>query len=218
MTASNSHHESLDSTELEELEREASKSVELGASRWVLLGCAAVYLLSLFLPFAGEASGWQMLAATSEANGAQTKVTEYLFVWLSFAGVGVLTPLVAATRRFALAAPTWMITTISLILSVLAIWLRRTSSSYDAGLHHGAGIYLAIAAVAVTVFAYVPVVLGRSGMQEEIAERRAQAEGHDDVALAQESAAQKARTGEGNPLLVDDRRARAAERHRKFEG
>ncbi|WP_291313759.1 hypothetical protein [Corynebacterium sp. UBA2622] len=215
MTDRQPNDETID---LAELEKDASRSIELGTAHWVLLGCALVYLAAMFLPFAGSTSGWEIIGATEGSRAVQTKVTEYLFAWLSFAGVGLLTPLVLLTKRFVVAAPAWMISTLALILSILAIWLRRTSSSFDVGLHHGAGIYLAIAAVAVTVFAYIPVVLGRSGSQEEIARRRAGAEKRDDVALAQESAAQKARTGEGNPLLVDDRRARAAERHRKYEG
>lgn len=196
-------------------EREASKSVDLGASRWVLLGCVVVYLVALFLPFAADASGWQVLVPGEASRQAQVKVTEHLFVWFSFLGLAVLTSLVVATKRFALAAPGWMATTIALILSLLAVWLRRSSATYDAGLHHGPGIYLAIAAVAVAVFAYIPVVVRRTPAQRELAERLRNADQYDDVARAQASAAIS--RGEDNPLLVDDRRARATERHRRYE-
>lgn len=201
-----------DAEDLARREKEASRSVELGAAGWVLLGCVVAYLVSLVLPFAGAARGWQVLAATGAAREAQLKATEFVFAWLSFLGVGVLTSLTLATRRFAVAVPAWMATTVAFIVSILAIWLRRTSSTFDMGLRHGPGIYLAIAAVGVAVFAFIPVVLRRSAAQADIAQRRASADGRDAVAVAQQSAAVS--RGD-NPLLVDDRRARAAERHRR---
>lgn len=186
----------------------ASKRLELGSTRWVLAGAVAVYALALLLPFAGGVAGWQVLAFSDAAASVQTKLTEYLFTVLSFIGLGVLTTLAVATRRFPVAALGWMVTTVSLFISVLALWLRRTSTAFDAGYHHGPGIYLAIVAVAVAVFAYIPAVLRRDGAEGTRGER-------DDVALAQQEATRRA-ADEENPLLIDDRRARAAERHRKY--
>ncbi|AWB84192.1 hypothetical protein [Corynebacterium liangguodongii] len=191
------------------MSQEEKRTVELGDARWVLIGVIVVYLVALFLPFAGGASGWQVLAMTDASDQAQVTLTEFLFVLLSFIGVAVLSTLTLITRRFAVAALGWMFTTVSLFGSVLALWLRRTSVAYDMGLHHGPGIYLAILAVAVAVFTYIPVVLRRGEEQDE---------GHverDEVALAQE-AATRASVSEENPLLIDDRRARAAERHKKY--
>ncbi|MCT1583904.1 Rv2732c family membrane protein [Corynebacterium sanguinis] len=196
-------------------ERNAASKVDLTATRWALVGAVVLYLVSLLLPFAGGVAGWQVLAFSDAAAGVQTKLTEYAFTVLSFIGVGVLTSLVLATKRFAFAAAGWMLTTVSLFISILAIWLRRTSAAFDAGYHHGPGIYLAIVAVGIAVFAYIPVVLRRSDTQSEIAERRGALEGQDEVALAQQAASREA-GGENNPLLVDDRRARAAERHEKY--
>lgn len=196
-------------------EKEASKSLELGPAGWVLAGSTVVFLVALFLPFAGEASGWQLLAVTDAARDAQVTLTELVFAWLGLIGLGVLTPLTLLTRRFAFAAPGWMVTTVALFISLLAIWLRSSSASIPAELGHGTGIYLAIAAVAVAVFAYIPVVVGRSARQAEAAARRAAAEELDEVAAAQRDAGVS--RGEVNPLLVDDRRARAAERHRRLD-
>ncbi|MDY5785990.1 MULTISPECIES: hypothetical protein [unclassified Corynebacterium] len=215
MGSDSTAHSATAARELEWQEREASKSMHLGTSRWVLAGCVVAYIVALFLPFAGTASGWQILCATAAADEVQTKLTEFAFVWISFLGLVVLTSLVVATRRFVFAAPAWMACGIALLGSVLAIWLRRTSSTFDAGFHHGPGIYLAIAAVAVAVIAYIPVVFGRSAQQEEIARLRARTDQRDDVAIAQSDATNS--RGEANPLLVDDRRARAAERHKRFD-
>lgn len=201
-----------ESKDLAKKEARAAATLEMGSRRWVLAACAGLYLFAMFLPFAADASGWDMLASTQAAQDAQTKITEYAFVWCSFIGLGVLTSLTVIFRRFALGVPAWMVTTVSFAVSLMAIWLRRSSSTYDLGLRHGLGIYLAILAVAVAVFTLFPVLFGRSEQAREAAQQRARAQGSDEVALAQRSATSRV---EGNPLLIDDRRARAAERHKR---
>lgn len=191
-------------------EKTAAAEVAMGAKRWVLAACAALYLVALFLPFAGGVSGWQILAVTEASRGAQTTLTEYLFVWVSFLGLGVLTSLAVALRRFTVAVPAWMVTTVSLVFSVLGIWLRNQSAP---GTGRGVGYYLAAVAVLVAVFTLFAVILSRSDEQVAAAAEHARAQEADDVALAQRSATKQAQRE--NPLLVDDRRARAAERHRK---
>ncbi|SDL78183.1 hypothetical protein SAMN04488535_0762 [Corynebacterium mycetoides] len=203
------------SDQLAREERAAASTVDLGATRWVLIAAVVVYLIALFLPFAGGVPGWQILTFTDAAAEVQTKLTEYVFTVMSFIGLAVLTTLVLATRRFPFAAAGWMFTTVSFLVSILAIWLRRTSTAYDLGYHHGPGIYLAILAAGVAVFAYIPVVLRHTDRQAEITQRRLALDERDDVARAQAAATREAVTRE-NPLLIDDRRARAAERHKKY--
>ncbi|OHF36613.1 hypothetical protein [Corynebacterium sp. HMSC074A01] len=198
----------LNTETLARAEKEAASSVVMGAKRWVLAAAAALYLVAVFLPFVGDASLWQLLAATEAAKAAQTALTEYLFAWISFIGVAVLTTLAVLTQRFAVAVPAWMVTTVSLVFSVLGIWLRNSNSS---GIGRGAGYYLAILAVVIVVFTIFPLILSRNEEQAAVAEQRREIQGKDEVALAQRAATRE----QGNPLLIDDRRARAAERHRK---
>ena len=198
----------LNTETLARAEKEAASSVVMGTKRWVLAAAAALYLVAVFLPFAGGASLWQVLAATEAAKAAQTALTEYLFAWISFIGVAVLTTLAVLTQRFAVAVPAWMVTTVSLVFSVLGIWLRNSNSS---GIGRGAGYYLAILAVVIVVFTIFPLILSRNEEQAAVAEQRREIQGKDEVALAQRAATRE----QGNPLLIDDRRARAAERHRK---
>lgn len=206
------HSSQPDTDSLARSEARAAASLEMGASRWVLAACCALYFVAMFLPFAAGASGWDMLAATQAARDAQTKITEYVFVWCSFIGLGVLSTATVLLRRFALGLPAWMVTTVSFAVSLMAIWLRRSSSTYDLGLRHGPGIYLAILAVGVAVFTLFPLLFGRNEQQRQAAQARAEAQDRDDVALAQRAATGK---HADNPLLHDDRRARAAERHRR---
>ena len=189
-------------------EKKAASSVDMGVKRWVLAAAVAIYVVALFLPFVGGASLWQVLAATDAAKDAQTAITEYAFAWISFIGVGVLTTLAVATQRFALAVPAWMVTTVSLVYSVLGIWLRNSNAS---GISRGPGYYLVVLAVVIVVFTVFPLILSRNEEQAAVAKQRAEAQGKDEVALAQRAATRE----QENPLLIDDRRARAAERHRK---
>jgi len=189
-------------------ERKVSGRLADGPARWVLLTCTAAYLIALFLPFAGAATGWQLLAITDASRDAEAAVTEYLFTWAAIIGLGVLTPIAVVSRRFAAAVAGWMVTGISSVFWLLAMWL---------GLDHGAGIYLAIAAVVVAIAAYIPALGRRGEQQQEIARQRAAAQGTDDVARLQRSATEQSHAHEQaqNPLFIDDRRARAAERHKR---
>lgn len=193
---------------LAQAEKTAASTVDMGTKRWVLAAAAVLYLVALFLPFVGEAAGWQVLGAAGAAKDARTTITEYVFAWVSFIGVGVLTPLAVATRRFTLAVPAWMVTTVSLVFSVLGIWLRNSSGL---GISRGPGYYLAILSVIVVVFTIFPLILSRNESQAAVARERAEAQGKDEVALAQRAAIRE----QENPLLIDDRRSRAAQRHRK---
>lgn len=202
-----------DSQALARAEKSAASQITMGTRRWVLAVCAVVYLVALVLPFAGGVAGWQVLGLTQASRDASTTVTEYLFVWFSFVGVGVLASLAVALRRFAVIVPAWMITTVSAVFSILGIWLRNQSAPDTS---RGIGYYLAMLAVFVAVFTLFLLLLSRSESQVKAADARAKAQERDDVALLQQSATQQANAREENPLLVDDRRARAAERHRKI--
>ena len=189
-------------------EKIAASTVDMGAKRWVLAAAAALYLVAIVLPFVGDASGWQVLAAASAAKDAQTAITEYVFAWISFIGVGILTTLAVVTQRFAITVPAWMVTTVSLVFSVLGIWLRNSSGL---GISRGPGYYLAILCVIAVVFTTFPLILSRNESQATVALERAESQGKDEVAMAQRAATKQ----QDNPLLIDDRRSRAAQRHKR---
>lgn len=197
---------STDSQSLARAEKDAASQLDMGQRRWVLVGCAAAYLVALCLPFAGDASGWQVLGASGAAKDAHTAITEYLFAWFSLLGLGVLTSLAVAVRRFSLTVAGWALTTVSLVFSVLGIWLRNSGGT---GIGRGAGYYLAMLAVALAVFTLFPLIWSRSDAQADIARERAEAQQRDEAAYAPMVPRHE------NPLLIDDRRARAAERHRR---
>ena len=77
------------------------------------------------------------------------------------------------------------------------------------------GFLLQVLAVIITTYALSVMILRRSDEQKAIAQQRAESEDLDEVGYAQRAAlvSQQQNTPETNPLLVDDRRKRATERH-----
>lgn len=197
--------------DLANAERAANEQIADTPARWVVLACAAVLLVCLALPFAGDAAGWQVLLGRGAARDAGASIAEYLFSWFSLVGLGALGSLSVFTRRYRMAAIGWVLTCMSVVFALMSVWLRRSSAAGLPG--HGAGAVVAMLAALVAAFAFVPMVTRRGAEQEAIAVERAAAQGHDEVAQAQRQATERAQ--ENNPLLVDDRRARAAERHKR---
>ena len=191
-------------------ERRTGARLADGPYRWVLIACAAIYLIGLFLPFVGSTSGVQVLIRSSAAQASNVNMTEYLFAWISFAGLAVVTTIAMLARRYGLAALGWALTVISVAFAMFSLWLRNAAAA-GGGEPHGVGAYLAMVAVLVAALAYAPAIIRRSDEQQAITVERAAVQGSDELSLLQRDAATKP----VNPLLVDDRRARAAERHKR---
>lgn len=204
-----------DLTDLASLEKQRAGTVELGARRWVLAAAVAVYLISLFLPFAGDAAGWQMLTFT-ESDGIDVAIGERVFALLSFLCLAVFTLLLVIVRRTMFALFAWMAGCVSLVAALLGLWLRQTGSTGDAT---GAGMFLAIACVVVAVPLLTSAWMGRDPEQQEIESLRREQTDFNPVAEVQADAGhQSVRRAANAEQLVDDRRARAAQRHRHAGG
>lgn len=203
------------STDLAAREKRVSARVHLGPQLWLLVAALVLYVVSLVLPQAGQVRGYEVLFQLEPAQEAGIKVTEYIYSILVFLGVGVLTTLVLITRRTALASLAWMFTTVGFAYSIFALWLRQTRPSSEDGVEMNIGFWFSLLAVGLAFLAFAFVVLRRSPEQAEIARARAQADSLDEVGRMQQEANFST---EQNPLLQDDRRARASERHRPEEG
>lgn len=177
-----------------------------GPFKPTLLTCAAGVIVSFFLPFAGSARGWQFLAATDATRDAGANIAEYLFAWFSLIGLGVLGTVAMLAKRYRVAAVGWILTAMSLVFAVLSMWLRNTTALLDIG--HGPGFYVALVEVVIAVFAYVPAITRRAGTSST----QSAPQENDELAQLQRAATE---SHSGNPLLVDDRRARAARRHKQ---
>lgn len=198
------------STDLAVREKRAAARLVLGSQLWFFVAALALYVVSLFLPQAGPVRGFEVLLQLPPAQEAGIKIAEYVYAILTFLGVGVLTPLLLITRRSAVAAVAWMFTTVGLAYSIFAIWLRQTRSSADDGVEMNVGFWLSLIAVALAFLGFALVVMRRSPEQAEIARARAETDNLDEVGRLQQDVNV---APEANPLLVDDRRARASRRH-----
>lgn len=202
-------------TELAQQEKHSADPLDLGWHRWLLVGAIVVYVVSLFLPFAGDTTGLQMLTFT-EADGMSIAVTERLFTVLSFLCLVVFTLLTVILRRTSLALLAWMAGCVALVMALLGLWLRQTSSAAAAGVTSGAGIYVAILAVIVAIPVLSVAWMRRTPEQKRLEEqRREQTEFNPVADLQTDAATQAVRRTDGAGSIVDDRRQRAAQRHRQ---
>lgn len=197
--------------DLAALEKQRAGTVDLGARRWVLAALVALYVLALLLPFAGDAAGWRMLTFT-EPETVDVAIGERVFAVLSFVCLPVFTLLLVIMRRTSLALFAWMAGCVSLVAALLGLWLRQTGSTGDST---GAGMYLAIACVLVAVPFLTAAWTRRDPEQQKMEALRREQTDFNPVAEAQAAAGkQSVRRAEDAGKLIDDRRARAAERHR----
>lgn len=206
-----------DRRDLAREEKQAARTLTLGNHRWTLLAALLCYLAYLVLPHAGSVLGFQVLLRLDPATEAGIKITEYIYAILIFLGIGVFTTLTLITRRTVFGLIAWMFSTVGLFYSVFALWLRQTRPESEADTATGVGMWISIVGVALAVLAYSMVALRRDDRQKRIAEERAENENLDEVGFAQREAmvARQNTSYEDNPLFVDDRRRRAAERHRR---
>lgn len=203
---------SNDHQELATREKRVASRLDLGGRLWFFVGALVFYVISLVLPQAGSVRGYEVLLQTSAADDAGIKITEYVYAILIFLGIGVLTTLTLLTRRLAVAIPAWMLTTVGLAYSVFAMWLRQTRSSADDGVEMNLGFWISLLAVVLAFLGYATTIFRRNPEQEQLAQARAASDNLDVVGRMQQQA--NISSAE-NPLLVDDRRSRATERHKK---
>lgn len=190
-------------------ERRVGAHLGLGRVRWVLAGSWAVFVLSLLLPHAGDIASWEVLAMQ---RGEAVRIPERIFVVLATVAVGVVGGLLALTKRTTVAMVAFLVTGMALIASLLGLWSRiqLAETTGAPGVH--VAMLLQTACVVVQLVCVCLVILRRTPEQMAAQERRAEAASQlDAVGTAQREASGD--PWEVNPLLVDDRRARARRRH-----
>ncbi|MGW5052522.1 Rv2732c family membrane protein [Actinokineospora sp. NPDC004072] len=135
--------------EVDEVERRASRRVELGGRAVVLAVAVFALMVGYLLPWMGSAPGWEVLLGAGDAAGKAGMVPR-LFAATSLL-FGVLASALALTTR--LWALTWVCALGGWFASVdglLAIWTRQSSAGLNSP---GPGIGLVISEVAMVVLA-----------------------------------------------------------------
>lgn len=197
--------------ELANTEKKAARKISLSGFRGLLIGALVLWVVSLALPVTSGARGIEVLLLTP-TGGTDATIAEFVHSVVVFLGVGLFNGLLLLTRRTIFSWLGWFFTGIGLFYSVFALWMRQTQDTDNVS---GIGMYVSVAAVILTVIALSSIILRRDPEQTRIARERAANDNLDEVGQAQRSAMESKQSfaGEDNPLLIDDRRARAAERH-----
>lgn len=203
------------SRDLAAAEKKAARRMELGGHRWVLLAALVLFVIYLVTPHAGHVLGYEVVLRLPESVDGGIKITEYLYAWFSALGIGVFTTLTLLTRRAVFGLIAWMFSVVTLIFSLLALWLRQTRSVAEEDMSVGVGFFLSLIGVVLAVYAYSRIALRRSPEQAQLADARARDENLDEVGYVQREAMTTRRhtSFDNNPLFVDDRRQRATERY-----
>lgn len=160
-------------TELEAVERKIAGEIDPGVRAMVVAGSVFVLLLSLVLPHAGTARGFDVLlydaAAQTEHIGLPSRVFEWFVVVF---GIGFsLAALI--TRRWALAWIAVAGSAIASVFGVFSIWHRQTPGlgNYE-GAGPGVGLIVATIAVMVLTFHWIRVVWSRTAVHLAAEEQR----------------------------------------------
>ncbi|GAB3085389.1 hypothetical protein [Corynebacterium aquatimens] len=210
----NSNHDATPA----DIEKEAAKTIDLGKTRQALLLVAiGVYLTSIAMPWVGDAKGWQVLFFT-EAPEIRTAITERIFAILSFLCLPVFSGLLVATKRSIFSLLAWAVGSVTLVSALLGLWLRQTGEAAQQGITTNYGFYLAIATVIIAVPVLMSAWITRSPEQLRAEQLRRENSDFNPVAEVQTNAAHQAiRRTDGSTGIVDDRRARAAQRHKRTQ-
>lgn len=145
-----------DERELAGIARTIERRTDPGPTALTVAIGVLVLLGSLFLPFAGSALGWQVLAGLAPELGPLPRL--FTFTAVGFGVVG--SALALSTRWWALAWVCAVGCGFSVVDGVWAIWSRQTVV-LDGGAGPGFGLVVAVVAVVVLAGAWVRIALRR---------------------------------------------------------
>ena len=159
--------------DLDAVERRIAGEIDPGVRAMVVAGAVFVLLVSLVLPHAGAARGFDVLLGSEVAGIEHIGLPSRIFVWFVLVfGIG-FSLLALMTRRWALA---WLAVAGSAIGSafgVFSIWHRQTPGINNyVGAGPGFGLILGTLAIMVLTFHWVKVVWSRTALQLAAEEQR----------------------------------------------
>ncbi|AZA11610.1 Rv2732c family membrane protein [Corynebacterium gerontici] len=196
-------------------EKQAARTLDLRHYRWLMLGALIAFVVGLLLPHSGDVRGFDVLINNAQAKAGDVRIAETVFVLFGTVSAVLLNAVVLLSKRTAVANAQYLIGGIALLVSLFALWMRLQSKEVDGSTGIGVGLLLEVLAVIVLIYAMSCIIFARSDAQKQAAALRAEHDELDPVGRAQQEAARSRgfEAAEHNPLLIDDRRKRAAEKH-----
>ncbi|WP_043654217.1 Rv2732c family membrane protein [Nocardia thailandica] len=160
-------------SELDAVEKRIAGEIDPGARAMVVAGAVFALLVSLVLPHAGAARGFDVLLDTQVAQDEHIGLPSRLFVWfVVIFGIG-FSLLALMTRRWTLAWIACAGSAVGSVFGVLSIWHRQTPGLGNyVGAGPGIGLILGTVAIIVLTFHWVRVVWSRTALQLAAEEQR----------------------------------------------
>lgn len=148
--------------EVEAAERRVSGTLEPGVRGLVIAVVVLVLIVAMVLPYAGAASGWDVLLYDTAAKAEAVTLPMRLF-----AGAAVLFGVIASavavlTRRWVLAWVACLGCGLTSFFGLLAVWSRQTLLHPAGG--PGVGLFLAWASAVVLTVLWIRLVWSRVGV------------------------------------------------------
>lgn len=215
MSAQKTYHTAED---LRDLEQKVARRIDLRTSWIGLVASLLLFLISVALPFTGKATGIDVALFNQKAHEFGATPIEAIYVYVAMVTIVVLNLVMLATRNLWATYVAWVMGGVTITLALFTIWLGQTRQ----GAHGSSGTEFGAVINAVSSLLFMCVVTSiifrRSDDQIDLEEARRDAQVSDPVADAQLEASVGRRYSryEDNPLFVDDRRSRVAERHKSL--
>lgn len=177
-------------------ERRAASQISPGARAMVVAAAVLVLVLSLALPHAGSANGWEVLAGSADATTESIALPSRIFTILAAAFGVVMSMLALVTRRWVIAWVALAGCALSSIFGMLAIWSRQTLAPESTAAGVGPGLVLGWVSAIFLTFHWLRVVWSRTIAQMDAEHERRRLAG-----AAEESGEDLTRLGAFRPRL-----------------
>lgn len=180
-------------------EKRAAKTLELGGATIPLGVAVLLYVVSLLFGNTNGFSGAETLLGLGDVS-----IMEQVFALASAIGM-ILTLITLVARRTMLAQIAWMLVGLGLFVALWAFWAANST---------GPGFYLLLLGDIIAVVAFARIIMHKSPEQRAAEERVRELAARPNAVVAVQTHTPKD-AADDNPVLIDDRRAQAAERHRR---
>lgn len=158
--------------DLDAAERKVAGEIDPGVRAVVVAVAVLVLVISVALPHAGTANGWDVLAFDQDAQTERIALFSRLFVWfVVIFGIG-FSMLALVTRRWTLAWVALAGSAVASVLGMMAVWSRQTIPAGFAVAGPSIGLVVGWAAVVFLTFHWLKVVWTRTTIQLAAEEQR----------------------------------------------
>lgn len=153
-------------------EKRIDSEIDPGVRAVVVAALVMLVLLTLALPHAGGASGFDVLSGGGEAGRESIALPSRIFVWFVLVFSVVFSVLSLVTRIWALAWIALVGSAIATVFGMLSIWSRQTLPADETGGGPGLGLILGWILVAALTFHWLKAVWNKTNAQLAAQERR----------------------------------------------